>query len=261
MRILIVGAKGDVGTAARQALAARHEIIAAGRNSGDVKVDLMDPASIRAMFAKLGRVDAIVATAGHSHFGPLVKMTEKDFRKGLDDKLMGQINLVLLGLDHVIDGGSITLTAGVLDRDPVRGGANAAAVNGAISAFVRSAALEMPRAIRINVVSPALLEDFGREIQGCLSRPSAGELRPCRPRLYQERRRRAQRPDHHRRRLRIEPPQRALPIRAMMTAPATTTPRAALKPIASPRNPMKGGPSHETRITERDHGGDAAARR
>jgi NAD(P)-dependent dehydrogenase (short-subunit alcohol dehydrogenase family) len=158
MRIVIVGASGDVGNAARQALESRHEIVAAGRNSGDVRVDLMDPHSIRAMFGKIGTVDAIVATAGHSHFGPLAKMTEKDFRKGLDDKLMGQINLVLLGLDHVSDGGSITLTTGVLDRDPVRGGANAAAVNGAISAFVRSAALEMPRGIRINVVSPALLE-------------------------------------------------------------------------------------------------------
>ena len=158
MRILIVGASGDVGTAARQALEGRHEIIAAGRNSGDVRVDLMDPASIRAMFAKIGRIEALIATAGHSHFGPLAKMTEKDFRKGLDDKLMGQINLVLSGLDYVNDGGSITLTTGVLDRDPVRGGANAAAVNGAISAFVRSASLEMPRGIRINAVSPALLE-------------------------------------------------------------------------------------------------------
>ena len=112
MRILIVGASGDVGTAARKALEAHHEIVAAGRNSGEVKVDLMDPHSIRAMFAKTGTVDAVVATAGHAHYGPLVKMTEKDFRKGLDDKLMGQINLVLLGLDHVSDGGSITLTTG-----------------------------------------------------------------------------------------------------------------------------------------------------
>ena len=166
MRILIVGASGDVGTAARKALEERHEIVAAGRNSGDVKVDLTDPHSIRAMFAKTGTLDAIVATAGHSHYGPLAKMTEKDFRKGLDDKLMGQINLVLLGLDHVSDGGSITLTSGVLDRDPVRGGANAAAVNGAISAFVRSAALEMPRGIRINVVSPALLEVAAEKYKG-----------------------------------------------------------------------------------------------
>lgn len=159
MRILVVGASGAVGRAAVDALKAKHEIIAAGRTSGDLNVDITDPRSIAAMYGKLGRIDAVVATAGHSHFGPLAKMTERDFRKGLDDKLMGQINLVLLGLDHVNDGGSFTLTTGVLDRDPVRGGANAAAVNGAISAFVRSAALEMPRGIRINVVSPALLQN------------------------------------------------------------------------------------------------------
>jgi len=159
MRILIVGASGTVGRAALHALQDRHEIITAGRTSGDVLVDLTDPASIQVMFEKVGTVDALIAAAGHSHFGPLSAMTEKDFRKGLDDKLMGQINLVLTGLKHIADAGSFTLTTGVLDRDPVRGGANSAAVNGAISAFVRSAALEMPRGIRINVVSPALLEE------------------------------------------------------------------------------------------------------
>jgi NAD(P)-dependent dehydrogenase (short-subunit alcohol dehydrogenase family) len=159
MRILVVGASGAVGRAAVEALKEKHEIVSAGRTSGDLSVDITDSRSIAAMYERLGRVDAVVAAAGHSHFGPLEKMTEKDFRKGLDDKLMGQINLVLLGLDHVNDGGSFTLTTGVLDRDPVRGGANAAAVNGAISAFVRSAALEMPRGIRINVVSPALLQE------------------------------------------------------------------------------------------------------
>jgi NAD(P)-dependent dehydrogenase (short-subunit alcohol dehydrogenase family) len=159
MRILVIGASGTVGRAAVKALEDRHEIIKAGRTSGDVKVDLTDAASIKALFAKIGQVDAIVCAAGHSHFGPLSAMTEKDFRKGLDDKLMGQVNLVFIGTEHVADGGSITLTTGVLDRDPVRGGANAASVNGAVSAFVRSAALEMPRGIRINVVSPALLEE------------------------------------------------------------------------------------------------------
>src|SRR5688500_3904374 len=110
MRIVIVGASGDVGTAARRALEGRHEIIAAGRSSGDVTVDLMDPASIRAMFGEIGRVDAFIASAVHSQCGPLIKMTEKDFSKGLDDKLMCQINLVLACLDLVNDGVSITLT-------------------------------------------------------------------------------------------------------------------------------------------------------
>ncbi len=166
MRILVVGAEGTVGQAAVKELAARHEILKAGRSSGDVTVDLMSEASIAAMYQKLGKVDAVVACAGHVHFGPVSSMTPAQFRKGLDDKLMGQVNLVLLGMAHVNDGGSFTLTSGVLDRHPVRQGANAAAVNGAIGAFVKGAAIEMPRGIRINAVSPGLLEESARKYEG-----------------------------------------------------------------------------------------------
>lgn len=166
MRILVVGAAGTVGQAAVKALSPRHEIVRAGRSAGDVTVDLMDEASVTAMYARLGKVDAVIACAGHVHFGPLASMSPEQFRKGLDDKLMGQINLVLLGMAHVNDGGSFTLTSGVLDRDPVRQGANAAAVNGAIGAFVRSAAIEMPRGLRINAVSPGLLEESEKKYEG-----------------------------------------------------------------------------------------------
>jgi len=166
MRILVVGANGTVGQAAMKELSRRHEIVKAGRASGDVTVDLMNEDSVRAMFAKLGKVDAVVSCAGHVHFGPVASMTPEQFRKGLDDKLMGQVNLVLLGQAHVNDGGSFTLTSGVLDRDPVRAGANAAAVNGAINAFARGAAIEMPRGIRINAVSPGLLEESARKYDG-----------------------------------------------------------------------------------------------
>lgn len=166
MRILVVGAAGTVGQAAVKALSARHEIIRAGRSAGDVTVDLMSEDSVRAMYVQLGKLDAVVACAGHVHFGPIASMSPEQFRKGLNDKLMGQVNLVLLGLAHVNDGGSFTLTSGVLDRDPIRQGANAAAVNGAIGAFVKAAAIEMPRGIRINAVSPGLLEESEKKYEG-----------------------------------------------------------------------------------------------
>lgn len=166
MRVLIVGAEGTVGKAAVAELGRRHEIIKAGRTSGDVRVDLTDEASIRSMFAEVGKVDAVVATVGRVHFGPVASMTPEQFRKGLNDKLMGQINLALIGQHHVADGGSITLISGVLDRDPVRQGANGAAVNGALGAFVKAAAIEMPRGIRINVVSPGLLEESVKKYEG-----------------------------------------------------------------------------------------------
>lgn len=166
MRILVAGASGTVGQAAVKELSRRHEVIRAGRSSGDVTVDLMNEDSVRAMFAKVGKLDAVVACAGHVHFGPVAAMTPEQFRKGLNDKLMGQVNLVLLGMDSVNDGGSFTLTSGVLDRDPVRQGANAAAVNGAIGAFAKGAAIEMPRGLRINVVSPGLLQDSAQKYDG-----------------------------------------------------------------------------------------------
>ena len=116
MRILIVGAEGTVGQAAIGGLRAGHEIIKAGRKSGDVNVDMMDAASVRDMYAKVGKVDAVACTAGHSYFGPVTTMTPEQFLGGLQDKLMGMVNLVLLGFDHVNDGGSFTLTSGILER-------------------------------------------------------------------------------------------------------------------------------------------------
>lgn len=157
MWLLLIGGSGTVGKAAALGLK-RHDVVMAGRSS-DVKVDLMEEASIRAMFDYVGAVDAIVATVGHTHFGPLSEMTTGQFRRGLNDKLMGQINLVLIGQHKVKDGGSITLTMGVTNRDVIRKASNGAAVNGALDAFVKSAAIEMPRGLRINAVSPGLLEE------------------------------------------------------------------------------------------------------
>ena len=166
MRILIVGGSGTVGQAAAKELGKRHEIVRAGRSSGDLTVDVMNEDSVKAMYAKLGQVDAIVTCVGHVHFGPVATMSPEQFRKGLNDKLMGQVNLVLLGMNNVNDNGSFTLTSGILDRDPVRQGANAAAVNGAIGGFVKGAAIEMPRGIRINAVSPGLLEESAVKYDG-----------------------------------------------------------------------------------------------
>lgn len=129
-----------------------------GRNSGDIQADLSDRKSIASMYEKTGNVDAVVSTAGNVHFGPLAEFTEEQFMLGLTDKVMGQINLVLEGLDYVNEFGSFTLTTGVLNRDPIRMGSGAATANGAIDGFVVGSAIEMPRGMRINVVSPGLLD-------------------------------------------------------------------------------------------------------
>ena len=157
-RVLVVGAGGDIGKIVADDLAQRHDVIRAGRSSGDVQVDLADRASIEAMYASIGSLDAVVSTAGDAHFGPLDAFTTDTFMIGLTHKVMGQVNLVLAGLTAIADGGSFTLTSGVLDRDPIPMGTGAATANGALTGFVTSAAIEMPRGLRVNVVSPGLLE-------------------------------------------------------------------------------------------------------
>lgn len=158
MKIVLVGASGDIGRAAHAELSTRHEVISVGRESDDVRADISDRASIKALYQQIGTVDAVISTAGAVHFGPLSEFTEEQFMLGFKNKVMGQVNLVLVGLDFVNDGGSFTLTSGVLDRDPVRLGTGAAAANGALGGFVKGAAIELPRGLRINVVSPGLLQ-------------------------------------------------------------------------------------------------------
>lgn len=158
MKIILVGASGDVGQSAYGELSKRHKVIRACRASGDVIVDIGDRRSIEAMYDAVGTFDAVVSAAGQVHFAPLSEFTDETFKIGLDNKVMGQINLVLVGLGRIADQGSFTLTSGVLDRDPVVTAASAATANGALAGFVKGAAIELNRGLRINVVSPGLLE-------------------------------------------------------------------------------------------------------
>ena len=158
MKILIVGANGLLGSAAVAALKGRHEVIEASRSS-DVSVDLAEPDSIRRMFDQVGTVDAVISCTGSVPFKPLSELTDKDFRAGFEDKVLGQVNLVQLGAEYIADSGSFTLTSGVLAREPILTGAAASLANGALESFVMAAAAELPRGIRINAVSPTVLAE------------------------------------------------------------------------------------------------------
>jgi NAD(P)-dependent dehydrogenase (short-subunit alcohol dehydrogenase family) len=137
MKIILIGASGTLGNAA---------------------------------FQKIGKVDAIVCAAGSVHFGPWAELTPEKFEVGLRDKLMGQVNMVLAGQEFLNDGGSFTLISGILSEDPIRNGAAASLVNGALESFVRAAAIELPRSLRINIVSPTVFEEsmssFGPYFRG-----------------------------------------------------------------------------------------------
>lgn len=176
MKIVIVGAAGHVGRTVCAELYGRHELVKVGRSTGDFHADMTDVASVEAMFRRIGKVDAVVVTAGAVRFAPLTELTSSGVRTCLEDKVLGQVNVVLAGLDYVNDEGSFTLTNGLLDRKPVVNGAGAATANAALNGFVAGAAVEMPRGLRINVVSPGLLdiseERYGRFLHGHRAVPS-----------------------------------------------------------------------------------------
>jgi NAD(P)-dependent dehydrogenase (short-subunit alcohol dehydrogenase family) len=170
MRILLIGATGTIGSAIAAALRGRHEVIEVSRKKAAVTVDIADPESIRAMYKKVGKVDAVVSAAGAAKFAPLEKLSDDDFRFSLSNKLMGQVNVVRFGFDFVNDGGSFTVTSGVLAQQPTKGSAAISLVNSGVEGFARAAALEAPRNIRVNCVSPPwvseTLKAMGQEPSG-----------------------------------------------------------------------------------------------
>ena len=164
MKIIVVGGTGTLGRKISEELGKRHDVLRAGSKSGDIQVDITSAESIRAMYARAGAFDALVSVAGSGYFGPFDDMTEEDFYTGIRSKMMGQINLVMTGKRFISDNGSFTLTSGILHNDPVAGGTGLSVVNGAVNSFVIAAATELKRGIRLNVVSPGLVEDSAKEL-------------------------------------------------------------------------------------------------
>ncbi len=159
MKVIVIGATGTIGRAIVQAIGNLHEVIPVSFSKSAIKVDIADKASITNMFGKTGRVDAVISAAGLAKFGPMDSLTDADFALCLGNKLMGQVNLVRIGTDNINDNGSITLTSGILSRRPMKGSTAISLVNSALEGFGRAAALEMPRGIRINIVSPNWVVD------------------------------------------------------------------------------------------------------
>lgn len=159
MKVVVIGATGTIGRAVVQAIGNSHEVIPVSFSKSAITVDIGNKTSITRMFEAIGRVDAVISAAGLAKFGPITSLTDADFALGLNSKLMGQVNLVRVGMNHVNDNGSFTLTSGILSRRPMKGSAAISLVNSALEGFARAAALEMPRGIRVNIVSPNWVVD------------------------------------------------------------------------------------------------------
>lgn len=158
-RILVVGASGLLGSNVVAALADSAEVLTASRSDPEFPVDISDPASIGAMFARTGTLDAIICTAGTAPFVPWAEADDERWEQGLRNKMMGQVNLVRMGAPQLADGGCIVLTTGVLAHHPMPGSSILTTVNCAVDGFVASAALEIGRGVRVNAVSPGWVSE------------------------------------------------------------------------------------------------------
>jgi len=159
MKIIIVGATGTMGKHLVSALENEHEVIKVSSEGGDFQADFTSTESIEKMFQQVGPFDALISTAGPTFVGPWSKLNNETFRNGVEGKMMGQINLVLIGQHYINPKGSFTLITGALTNEPQINFANASAANGAVEGFVRGAAIELGNGIRINAVSPTVIEN------------------------------------------------------------------------------------------------------
>ena len=159
MKILIIGGNGTIGRPVSKYFSTDNEVITGGRNSGELKIDIADSNSIKKGLEQTGKLDAIVCIAGEARWADFKDLTEEDYYIGLKSKLMGQVNLVRIGLHYLNPNGSITLSTGILADDPVAKTSSAAMVNGGIHSFVRAVSLEIDKGIRVNAVSLGVVAD------------------------------------------------------------------------------------------------------
>jgi NAD(P)-dependent dehydrogenase (short-subunit alcohol dehydrogenase family) len=164
MKIIVIGASGTIGAAVVRALRARHEVLEASRK-GPHKVDIQDARSIAALL-DAERPDAVISCAGGAAWKPLAELTDADFESSLHDKLMGQVNVIRAALTRIKDSGAVIVTSGVLAETPMQNAAAVSLVNSGLQGFVRGAALEAPRGIRVNVVSPPWVSETLKAMGG-----------------------------------------------------------------------------------------------
>lgn len=172
MRALIIGANGTIGSAVADEFSRRGHDVLRGSRSGDVRVDIGDPRSIAAMYDSLGKLDAVVCCAGSGAFAPITELTDEQLEATIASKLVGQVNLVRYGIRNMKDGGVFVLTSGIFSQKPPPGVPALAMANGGVESFVRGAALDLPRGIRIGALSPPFITETAQK----LGMPTTGTL-------------------------------------------------------------------------------------
>jgi NAD(P)-dependent dehydrogenase (short-subunit alcohol dehydrogenase family) len=171
-RIVVLGGSSGIGFAVVE-LAASHgaKVVIASSNAervqkaiesvgGEVEglaVDLSDERAVETFFAKLGRFDHLVYTAGDSlDLHDLASTDLKKARRAFELRYWSALAAVKYGSPNIDKDGSIVLTTGIAGQRPHKGWVVAASVCGTIEALTRALAIELAP-IRVNAVSPGVV--------------------------------------------------------------------------------------------------------
>ena len=115
-------------------------------------------AAMAAAAERFGRVDHLVAGAGLYREAPVATMSDAQWRQTLAINLDGVFYCCRAAIPHLAPGGAIVAIASMAGQRGSRDHAHYAAAKGATLAFARSLAMELAPAIRVNAVSPGLIE-------------------------------------------------------------------------------------------------------
>ncbi|WP_041453612.1 SDR family oxidoreductase [Anaeromyxobacter dehalogenans] len=172
--VVVVGGGSGIGLAvAREALARGAEVVLAGRSrerlaralgalgagarARAVAADVRQEDAVVRLFREVPAADHVVATAVVPAYQPIAAFDLEAARAVVDSKLLGALLLAKHGAPRLRPGGSLTFTTGIAADRPMPRGSVIAAVNGALAAFVRAAALELAP-LRVNALSPGWVD-------------------------------------------------------------------------------------------------------
>jgi 3-oxoacyl-[acyl-carrier protein] reductase len=169
---LVTGASKGIGRAIAADLAAAGYRVAGLHRSGDVPdsvlsviADITDPAAVEAAYAQveaeLGPVEVLVANAGITKDGLLMRMSDEDFASVLDTNLTGTFRVVKRATRAMMRArfGRVVLIGSVVGLLGSAGQVNYASSKAALVGMARSMARELGgRGITCNVIAPGFIE-------------------------------------------------------------------------------------------------------
>jgi 3-oxoacyl-[acyl-carrier protein] reductase len=170
--VLVTGGNRGIGLAIAHAMAKDGDAVTVTYRSGEppaglagVKCEVTDTESVKAAFAeveeKQGPVEVLVANAGITRDGLLMRMSDEDYEAVVDTNLGGAFRVVRAASRSMIKRryGRIILIGSVVGLSGGPGQVNYAATKSGLVGLARAVSRELGgRGITANVVAPGFIE-------------------------------------------------------------------------------------------------------